>query len=56
MMDAIENFEGTVSVAGRSVYNVRFADDIDWIAGISKEPTDITERLDNSAEIRNGDK
>jgi len=47
MLEAMENFEGTVSVAGQKVSNLRFADDIDLIAGNSEELSNITERLDS---------
>lgn len=43
----MEYFEGTVSVAGQKVSNLRFADDIDLIAGNSEELSNIAERLDS---------
>nr|XP_027206803.1 uncharacterized protein LOC113800258 [Penaeus vannamei] len=49
MLEAMENFEGTVSVAGQKVSNLRFADDIDLIAGNSEELSNITERLEKHA-------
>ena len=33
MTDALEDHEGTVSVGGRTIINLRFADDIDGLAG-----------------------
>ena len=33
MTDALENHEGTVSTGGRTTTNLRFADDIDGLAG-----------------------
>ena len=33
MADALEDHEGTVSIGGRPLTNLRFADDIDAIAG-----------------------
>ena len=33
MTDALEDHEGTVSIGGRTVTNLRFADDIDGLAG-----------------------
>ena len=50
MMEAMEDFERAVSVAGLKVYNLRFADDIDLIGGSIEELTNITERLDGTTE------
>ena len=33
MTDALEDHEGTVSIGGRTITNLRFADDIDGLAG-----------------------
>ena len=33
MTDALEDHEGTVSIGGRVIANLRFADDIDGLAG-----------------------
>ena len=33
MTDALENHEGTVSIGGRTITHLRFADDIDGLAG-----------------------
>ena len=33
MRDALEDHEGTVSVGGRTITSLRFADDIDGLAG-----------------------
>ena len=33
MTDALEDHEGTVSIWGRTITNLRFADDIDGLAG-----------------------
>ena len=33
MTDSFEDHEGTVSIRGRTVTNLRFADDIDGLAG-----------------------
>ena len=46
MAETSENFSGTVKVAGREITNVRFADDIDLIAGSKEELEDLTTRLD----------
>ena len=37
MTDAIEDHQGTVSIGGRTITNLRFADDIDGLAGKEEE-------------------
>ena len=37
MTDAMEDNEGTVSIGGRTITNLRFADDIDGVAGEEEE-------------------
>ena len=37
MTDALEDHEGTVSIAGRTITNLSFADDIDGLAGEEEE-------------------
>ena len=37
MTDALEDHEGTVSIGGRTITNLRFADDIDGFAGEEEE-------------------
>ena len=37
MTDALEDHEGTVSIGGRTISNLRFADDIDGLAGEEEE-------------------
>ena len=37
MTDALEDHEGTVSIGGRTINNLRFADDIDSLAGEEEE-------------------
>ena len=37
MRDALEDHEGTVSIGGRTITNLRFADDIDGSAGEEKK-------------------
>ena len=41
--------EGTVSIGGRSITNLRFADDIDGLAGREEELADLVERLDKTS-------
>ena len=33
MHNTLENHKSTISIGGRSIYNLRFADDIDLLAG-----------------------
>ena len=49
MTDALENFSGTVKISGRQITNLRFADDIDLIAGSTAELAELTSRLDKAA-------
>ena len=44
--DACEDHEGTVSIGGRTITNIRFADDIDGLAGEEEELANLVERLD----------
>ena len=45
MTDALNDHEGTVSIGGRNIQNLRFADDID---GREEELANLVERLDNT--------
>ena len=45
MTDALEDHEGTVSIGGRTITNLRFADDIDGLAGEEEELANLVERL-----------
>ena len=47
MTDALEDHEGTVSIGGRTITNLRFADDIDGLAG-KEELANLVERLDKA--------
>ena len=49
MTATLENFSGTVKIAGREATNLRFADDIDLLAGSREELADLTSRLDSTA-------
>ena len=49
MTDALEDHEGTVSIGGRTITNVRFADDIDGLAGEEEELANLVERLDKAS-------
>ena len=47
MTDASEDHEGTVSIGGRTITNLRFADDIDGLAG--EGLAKLVERLDKAS-------
>ena len=49
MTDALEDYKGTVSIAGRTITNLRFADDIDSLAGEEEELAKLVECLDNAS-------
>ena len=49
MTDSLEDHEGTVSIGGRTITNLRFADDIDGLAGEEEELTKLVERLDKAS-------
>ena len=49
MTDALENHEGTVSIRGRTIINLRFADDIDGLAGEEEDLANLVERLDKAS-------
>ena len=56
MTDALEDHEGTVSIGGRAITNLRFADDVDGLAGEEGELTKLDERLDKASHsLRHGD-
>ena len=45
MTNALEDHEGTVSIGGRAISNLRFTDNIDGIAGYVEELAKLFERL-----------
>ena len=45
MADASEDHKGTVRIGGRTITNLRFADDIDGLAGEEEQLTQLAERL-----------
>ena len=49
MTDALEQHEGTVSIGGRTITNLRFADDIDGLPGEEQELGDLVESLDKTS-------
>ena len=46
MTDASEDHEGSVSIGGRTIANLCFADDIDGLAGEEEELVNLVERLE----------
>ena len=48
MADSLEDHKSTVSIGGRAISNLRFADDIDGLAGSELELANLVERLDNT--------
>ena len=49
MTDALENHEGTVSIGGRTIINLRFADDIDGFARKAEKLANLVERLNKAS-------
>ena len=49
MTDAREDHECTVSIGGRTITNLRFADYIDGLAGEEEELANLVERLDKAS-------
>ena len=49
MTDALEDHEGIVSIGGKAITNLRFADDIDGLAGEEEELAKLVERLDKAS-------
>ena len=46
--DALEDHKGTVSIGGRTITNLRFADDIGGLAGEEEELAKLVERVDKA--------
>ena len=49
MTDALEDHEGTVSIGGKTIADLRFADDIDGLAGEEEELAKLVECLDKAS-------
>ena len=49
MTNSLEDHEGTVSIGGRTITNLRFADDIDGLAGEEEELAKLVECLDKAS-------
>lgn len=50
MTDALEEHDGSISIGGRNITNLRFADDIDGLAGSEPELATLLERLDKTSQ------
>ena len=48
MTDALEDYEGTVSIRGRTITNLRFVDDIDGLAVEEEELAKLVECFDKA--------
>ena len=51
--NALEDDDGTVSIGGRTITNLRFADDIDGLPGEEEELETLVERLDKASAAYN---
>ena len=49
MTGAVQDYEGTVSIGGRTTTSLGFADDIDGLAGEEEELAKLVERLDKAS-------
>ena len=49
MTDALEDNEGTVSIRGRTIINLRFADDIDDLAGQEQELVKLVNHIEEAS-------
>ena len=49
MTDALGDHEGTVSIGGRTITNLHFADDINGLAGEEEELANLVQRLDKAS-------
>ena len=49
MTDTLEDHKATVSIGGRTITNLRFADDIDGLAGEEEKLASLVERLDKAS-------
>ena len=49
MTDALENHEGTVKIGGKIITNLRFADDIDGLAGKEEELENLVKKVETAS-------
>ena len=51
MTNALEDHEGTLSIGGRIITNLRFADDINGLVGDEEELAKLVESLDKASTV-----
>ena len=51
MTDALEDYEGSVSIGSRTLTNLRFADDIAALAGKEEELVKLVSHLDRHQQL-----
>ena len=49
MSETQSNYSSSISVGGRPLWNLKFADDIDLLAGTNEELQELTDKLSRSA-------
>ena len=49
MNDALDNHVGSINIGGKIITNLRFADDIDGLAGSETELANLIKIIDNTA-------
>ena len=49
IMNALENHIGTVNIGGKIITNLRFADDIDGLAGSASEISNLIQKIDSTS-------
>ena len=55
MTDTLEDHEGTVSIGGRTITNLHFADDIDGLAGEEEKLAKLVESQQSLHSLWHGD-
>ena len=55
MTDTLEDHEGTVSIGGRTVTHLHFADDVNGLAGEEEELAKVVEHLNSFHSLWHGD-
>ena len=51
MADALEDYEGIVSIEGRTITKLRFAEDMDGLAGEEEELAKLVDSLDKASTV-----
>ena len=49
MIEIQYNYSPSISIVGMSLWNLKFADDIDLLSGINDQLQELTNLLDNNA-------